>query len=510
MMQPEQMISLKDAIFPLPGCTARQLSAVVLGVASLLAACGDATTEDLSQASAGISDSPPVDYGTVDLPESAILHHLTGGANGDWFGYAVCGLGDVNGDSVPDFAVGAHQNQNYGDRPAPTAPPGYINVYSGKDGSLLYVLHSSGSKQIDGSDDHFGFAMSSIQDQDGDGVRDILAGAYLFDAEDGKDDTFDENTGGAFIFSGSSGKLLKTLHGVLWGDRYGYTLSGCADLDGDGREDLLIGVEKTDGEYKNEGSLQVFAAGSYERLVIATGPGTEAHLACSLTRTGDVDGDQLPDIAGGAFMYSPDKNEGREVGWAGVYSSKSGELLHSWSGARMDHLGFAVTWLDDVNGDGVGELVAGAQQSGWISDFTGPGYVRVYSCADGAALYELRGEHLGDQFGWCVATAADHDGDGLADLLVGAPAAVTVNRETMTDKRGQMYLFSGRDGAPLGAVRGLYENDQFGVGIADIGDIDGDGVTDILVGACENNIGQTRPGYAVVISGAFLAGVKGD
>ncbi len=441
---------------------------------------------------------------TLELKGAAILQHVVGEANGDWFGNSVCGMGDVNGDGVPDFAVGAHQNENWGHRPAPNAEPGYINVYSGADGSLLRKLLSEGSKNIDGTDDHLGWTMISIQDQDGDGVRELAAGAYLFDADDGIDATVDENTGGVFLFSGRTGKILKTLGGVLWGDRFGYSLSSFEDRNGDGREELLIGVEKTDGRYENEGSLQVFAMASFERLVVATGPGLEAHMGCSVSRIGDVDGDGTPDLAGGAFMHSVGGAAGREVGWAGLYSGKDGSLLRSWTGEQQDHLGYLVTSLGDLNGDGVSELAVGANQSGWISDFKGPGYVRVYSCKDGALLYQLDGEELGDQFSWGMAATSDFDGDGARELLVGAPAAISVSRETMTGRAGKLYLFSGRTGRRLGACRGLQADDQFGASVAEIGDINGDGVSDVLVGAPENVIGQTRPGYAVVISGAFL------
>jgi len=464
----------------------------------------------------GEGSSSEEEQGPFDLPAEAIIHHVVGEANGDWFGYSVCGLGDVNADGVPDFAVGAHQNQNWGARPAPDAPPGYINVYSGKDGTLLNKLLSAGSKNIDGSDDHLGFSMTTIQDQDGDGAREIMAGAYLFDADDGIEETVDENTGGVFIFSGRTGKILATMGGVLWGDRFGYTLSSFEDLNGDGREDLLIGVEKSDGNNENEGSLQVFAAASYDKLLTATGPGHESHLGSSVSRIGDVDGDGTPDLAGGAFMYSTGEEtgkgkgagmgeqDGRQSGWAGLYSGRDGALLRSWVGETMDHLGYAITSLGDVNADGVSDLAVGANQSGWVGDYHGEGYVRVYSCRDGALLYELRGEELGDQFSWGMATASDHDQDGLADLLVGAPSAISVNKETMTNRSGTVFLFSGADGTRIGACRGLKENDQFGTSVADVGDLDGDGIGDILVGAPENVIGQTRPGYALVISGAFL------
>ena len=66
----------------------------------------------------------------------------------------------------------------------------------------------------------------------------------------------------------------------------------------------------------------------------------------------------MPDLAGGAFLYSRDKDAGHEIGWAGLYSSKNGKLLRSFTGERLDHLGFAITWLADPSGQGPGKLAA--------------------------------------------------------------------------------------------------------------------------------------------------------
>jgi len=132
----------------------------------------------------------------------------------------VTALGDVTGDSIPDFAVGAHQNKNWGH-----GEPGYVRVYSGSNGEELYTLLSSGSQNIDGEDDHFGASLTSIDDLDADGAREVVVGSYLYDASD-------ENTGAVFLFSGATGEPLKLLPGRLWGDRFGWAVSTMPDMDG--------------------------------------------------------------------------------------------------------------------------------------------------------------------------------------------------------------------------------------------------------------------------------------
>jgi hypothetical protein len=428
------------------------------------------------------------------IPAEAVLWRVDGDTDGDWFGMGLTGLGDVDGDGVPDFAAGAAQNYNWGH-----GEPGYVHVVSGGTGETLYTLHPSGSLQVDGRDDHFGTMLSSLGDVDGDGARELVVGAYLYDSTD-------ENTGGTFVFSGATGELLHLMAGEAWGDRHGWALSPIADMDGDGREDLLMGVEKTDQGEMNSGSIQVFSSATFERVLRVEGPGEEAHLGCSITPLGDVDGDGVPDFAGGAFMIdskAPDERL-RQRGGAAAYSGRTGALLHLWLGsAAKDHLGNSIAALGAVGADAADRVAAGAFQSGYVSDYTGPGYVRVYSLADGSGVVELRGRQVGEQFGWCVANAGDRDGDGRDDLLVGAPASITVS-EQMLNRPGRLYLYSGADFRLLRVIDGLEPDDQLGVNLAVIGDLDGDGLDELLVGAVENVYGQTRPGYVAVLRGSFL------
>lgn len=441
------------------------------------------------------------------LPGDAVLYRIEGDLSGDYFGWSVEGLGDVDGDGVPDFAVGAHQLINLGERPNWDAPPGYVRIVSGKDGQTLHTLRPTGSLKVDNPDDMFGCSLTALGDIDGDGAGDLAVGSFLYDYEDADTSEIDENTGAVFLISGATGDRIALLGGERWGDRYGYTLDRIGDRDGDGKDDLLIGVEKGEpkGAVKNAGRVDILSSATHELLGTANGPGWEARMGHSLSVLGDVDGDGVDDFASGAYMFGAMEKAGQQRGAVGAFSGASGELLIAFEGAAtVDNLGSSLATL---HGSDAPLLAMGATQAGLEAEFTGqyfgPGYVRIHSIKDGGLRGVIVGEGVGDQFGWSLLNVGDRNDDGVDDLLVGAPASMTFLDEKL-DRHGRIYLVSGADGAPLRAYRGQELNDQFGASLALLGDVDGDGISDVAVGAPRNVAGQTAAGYVLVISGRVL------
>ncbi len=164
--------------------------------------------------------------------------------------------------------------------------------------------------------------------------------------------------------------------------------------------------------------------------------------------------------------------------------------------AAGDQLGRSVAGAGDVNGDGYDDVIVGA----WRGDLSGAdsGYARVISGRTGAVLYHFNGDSAGDEFGRSVARAGDVDGDGYGDLLVGAPG----DDDRGTDS-GSVRIFSGRTGA---VIRNLLPpqtapGDRFGYGIGGAGDVDGDGYDDVVVGAPYNDAIGADAGAAYVYRG---------
>ena len=168
--------------------------------------------------------------------------------------------------------------------------------------------------------------------------------------------------------------------------------------------------------------------------------------------------------------------------------------------------GALVVELGDVDGDGVADRALGRPRA--QTETRRGGCVLVVSGADGRTLYELWGRSAGERFGWSVCGLGDVDHDGCQDFAVGAPLA-----DENGANSGSVYVFSGRDGRVLLALHGEAPDEQFGHAVAGVGDADGDGTADLVIGAPFARRGGHHAGRVVVCSGrdgAVLVAFDGD
>lgn len=334
-----------------------------------------------------------------------------------------------------------------------------------------------------------GFAVESAEDVDMDGVDDLL----VF--------TLNEAgfAGTVRLLSGRDSTEIRVWNGAAAFDQFGWSLGSLPDVDGDGVRDVLIGAPAADAPSgANAGRLELYSTGSGGVLWSLEGSAGE-FLGSSLAVLDDLDGDGTPDLAVGALLgVNPN---GFQAGTVRVLSGRTGALLYRLDGDQQDDwFGASVAALEDYDLDGHVDFlvgIPGADAAGLDS-----GRIRLYSGLSGALLFEMDGLAPRDELGTAVARAGDADQDGVLDWIVGAP------RSYFDPLKGQAFVISGKTrtvqltlskgsmgspGSPDGA--------HFGASVDGIGDQDGDGYDDVVVGARAHGPGGSNKGAVWMFSG---------
>ena len=340
-------------------------------------------------------------------------------------------------------------------------------------------------------------SFASLPDVTGDGVADLAVGA----AEEGN------GRGNVYIYDLVAKQVVRTIASPqsVQAERFGRIVMGLPDLDGDGRGDLAVCAGAASvGELAGAGRVYVLsgATGAVIRTLTSPHPAAGGAFGFRLVGVPDVDGDGVADLAVGA----PDENAPDaagdlqiDVGRAYVYSGATGALLQEivslnpveyspfafGLSTRGSDIGAALAGLPDVDGDGHGELVVGAPGE-WTQDFDSDpakydGRLYVWR-SGGMAPTVLRSPNAADRgnFSTSVAATPDFDGDGKADILVGAPGE---NLTSAGDDEGRAYLVSGATGQPFRAFASPEPTDEsaFGVKVGVVPSLSLGGKPDVFV-----------------------------
>lgn len=410
---------------------------------------------------------------------------------------------DVNGDGYDDLVVGAPQRMN--ETPDGGHRPGSVRVFHGS----ATGVSQTPSTTLDGPamGDNFGIAVTGAGDLNGDGFADLVVSAAFANDEAGE----------VSVFLGGTAGVSPSARMVLEGDRdgahFGWSVAAAGDVNRDGYGDFIVGtLNASPGGRDSAGTVSVFhgSATTVTPTPVRVLEGSAAGdlSSWSISGAGDVNGDGYSDVVVGAIAARG--TGAAHTGTAGVFlgtrMSVSTSASTELQGRAMgDYFGFAVSVTGDVNGDGYSDVVVGApvsapggrENAGSVSVFHGN-----VSGVSTTPQWVYEGHTVNDRLGWSVASAGDTNGDGYTDLVLGAATASSGGRMSAGTAGVFLGIFSGVSGSATRWITGSTAGDQLGYSVASAGDVNGDGFADIVLGAPHASAnGSTAAGLAYVFHG---------
>lgn len=445
-----------------------------------------------------------LESGRVDGQANAFL---TGSA-AQPVGADVAVVPDMNGDGYDELAVGG------------SAPNRVYVVLGGPDGWGMNLRLGNSNPAIitytgDTAGDLAGFGVAGVGDVNGDGFGDLLVGAPFHDLAG-------SNAGAIYVVLGSAALSSTNLGafpimiGEVAGDEAGRYVASAGDVNGDGFQDMLVGVPNQDSAGSNAGAVYlILGSGTIGNASLGskikyTGEAVGDLAGAAIDGLGDMNGDGYMDFAVGASSndeggstagaaYVVLGNAAPSGGSLGVHPQYTGSITFGAMGQEVSGAG-------DFNGDGYADLFISGPNGGT------PGLALVLGSAApgggslaGAIFYA--GAHGQSFIGGYkyLARAGDINGDGYGDVLIGFPSDSSNGVDA-----GAVYIAYGTPNpvnttiSSLPKIGGATAGDGLGSAVRGGGDANGDGLADIILGSLGNDEGGNNAGGAYVIFGGEL------
>jgi len=379
---------------------------------------------------------------------------ITGEATNNFFGKSVSTAGDVNGDGYSDVIVGAYGYSNF---------TGRTYIYFGgvsMNNTIDAILTGESTSSA------FGYSVSTAGDVNGDGYSDIIVGAY----------NYASNVGRVYLYDYfMKGEIVSDIAvtGDTTNNYFGFSVSEAGDVNSDGYADIIVGAY---GNNSSTGKAYIFFGGismNDTADVTMIGEAVSNYFGCSVSTAGDVNGDGYADVIVGAYGYN--SNIGRAyIFYGGMTMNNIADLV--LTGGSTSFFASSVSTAGDVNGDGYTDVIVGAYA---YSSNTGRAYIYYGGASmNNASDVTITGEAANNFFGKSVSTAGDVNGDGYSDVIVGAYG--------YSSYTGRTYIYFGgtsmNNTADL-VITGEATNILFGYSVSEAGDVNGDGHSDVIVGA---------------------------